>query len=319
MKIIMVISCVICGLFLLGNVQALAEDAKPAAVVAKVNGTDIFQSDVDFAFNTFVLPQLKAQNEGKDPTEDQKKQITQQVLNQLILQQVILQAAAKANVVVDDAQVNQQVEAIKAQRQDIPPDKLKQLISNEMTIQQVLVQEVVSKVTIADEEVQKAYEEKKDQFQEPEQIQASHILVKVASDAKPEDKDAARKKIDDILAQAKAGKDFAELAKANSDDPGSKDNGGDLGFFARGVVVKPFEDAAFALKEGEISDVVETQFGYHIIKLTGKKDARTVPFEEAKENLKQGLLKQKQDTEVRNWVTNLRTNAQIEMVTPQPQ
>ena len=127
------------------------------------------------------------------------------------------------------------------------------------------------------------------------------------------EKDAAKKKIEKVLVLAKEGKDFAELAKEYSEGP-SKDNGGDLGYFPRGAMVKAFEDAAFALDEGEISDVVETQFGYHIIKLTGKKAQRNVPFEEVKDRLKHSLLQQKIKTEIRNWINNLKANANIEIM-----
>jgi peptidyl-prolyl cis-trans isomerase C len=312
-----VIGLVLCALFLLGNVSAVAETTGPATVVAKVNETEIFQSDVDFIFDTFVLPRFQLQSQGKELSDEQKTQIEQKIISQLVIQRLLLQAAAKANVSADEELINQQFEAIKAQRQDIPPDKLKQLIQDDLTIQKLIEQEVASKIAVSDEEVQKMYEERKEQFNEPEQVQASHILVEVSPEATQEEKDAARKKIEDVLAQAKAGKDFAELAKEYSSCP-SKEMGGDLGFFARGMMVKPFEDAAFALKEGEISDIVETQFGYHIIKLTGKKAQRTIPFEEAKASLTQGVLEQKKNTEINNWINNLRASAMIEIMAPKP-
>ena len=116
-----------------------------------------------------------------------------------------------------------------------------------------------------------------------------------------------------VLALAKEGNDFAELAEEHSEGP-SKDNGGDLGFFPRGAMVPSFEEAAFALQEGEISAVVETQFGYHIIKVTGRKDARQVPFEEVKDQLKQSMMQQKSNTEAMKWIGELKENATIEMM-----
>jgi peptidyl-prolyl cis-trans isomerase C len=166
---------------------------------------------------------------------------------------------------------------------------------------------------VSDEEVQKYYEEQKEQFKEPEQVQASHILILVAQDATQEDKDVARKKIEEVLVLAKEGKDFAELAQEYSEGP-SKDKGGDLGFFPKGAMVKPFEEAAFTMNEGDISDVVETQFGYHIIKLTGKKAERNVPFEEVKDRLKQGMLQQKTNSEAMAWIEGLKSEATIEMM-----
>lgn len=155
------------------------------------------------------------------------------------------------------------------------------------------------------EEVKTSYEQNQARYGDPEQRQASHILIK-ADDEK--DKPAAKAKAEDVLKQVKApGADFAALAKKYSQDPGSAVNGGDLGMFARGAMVKPFEDAAFGLKEGEVSGLVESQFGYHIIKLTAIKPAKVKPFEEVRAGLEQEWKKQraqKQYTESAEGFTN---------------
>ncbi len=284
-----------------------------AQVVAKVNNEEVLQSDVDFVFDTFVLPQFQAQNPNQEFSAEQKTQVQKNILDQLVLQHLLLQEAAKVGIAVTDEVVNQRYEAFKAQRPDVPEEQVKPFIKNELMIQQMIEQEIVSKITVSDEEMQQYYEEKKAQFKEPEQVQASHILVQVAPDASQEDKDAAKAEIDAILVQLNEGKDFAELAKEHSDCP-SKEQGGDLGFFARGMMVKSFEDVAFGLDEGGISDIVETQFGYHIIKLTGKKAERDVPFDEVKDQLKQGLFQQKRNTEIMSWINTMKEQAQIEMI-----
>lgn len=296
----------------IGSVGAQTVD--PATVVAKVNNEEVRQEEVDFIFNTFALPQVKVRNQGKDLADEQKKQISLEIVNRLVMQKLLLQTAVAAKVAVDESVITQQLEGIKAQRQDIPAEKLKDLIRVDLTIQKLIEQEVASKVTVADDEVQKAYEQNKEQYNEPEQVQASHILAQVKPDAPQAEKDAAKKKIETAQADLKAGKDFAEMAKQYSDDPGSKEKGGDLGFFGRGMMIKPFEDTAFAMTEGQVSDVVETQFGYHIIKLIGKKAARQIPFEEAKENLKTEVLQQKRNAEINKWITGLKEKAAIEIV-----
>ena len=303
----------LCAIFFMGTLSTLAGAEETAKVVAKVNGEDILQSDVDFVFDTFVLPQFKAQNPDKEFPAEQMSKIEQNIINQLVTQTLVLQEAAKLNITVDDAVVSKRFEEFKAQRPDASEEQIKPFISKELLIQQTIQQEVADKVEVSDEEVKEYYEKNKEQFKEPEQVQASHILVQVAPDATQEEKDAAKQKIDGLLAQVKEGKDFAEVAKESSDCP-SKEQGGDLGFFPRGAMVKPFEDVAFALNEGEISDVVETQFGYHIIKLTAKKASNDVPFEDVKERLQQGLLQQKKNSEVMSWFNNIKTNATIEMM-----
>lgn len=129
---------------------------------------------------------------------------------------------------------------------------------------------------------QDIYEAEAKRFEIPEQILTSHILVLSTEDN-------AEEKANAILAELKAGQDFAELAKAKSQDPGSAPKGGDLGSFARGRMVKEFEDVAFALQPGQMSDVVKTQFGYHIIKVFERKEAGKRPFAEVKEELLKDL------------------------------
>ena len=141
-----------------------------------------------------------------------------------------------------------------------------------------------------EEEAKKFYDDNPKIFESPEQVRASHILIM----EDPNDPNAAKQKIEDLLQQVKDGADFAELAKANSDDTYSAPQGGDLQFFPRGAMEKPFEDAVFALEIGQVSDVVKTRYGYHIIKATDHKDASMVSFEEAKDDITDYLKSQKQ-------------------------
>ena len=139
-------------------------------------------------------------------------------------------------------------------------------------------------VKLTNDDVKKYYEEHKDRFTEPEKVQARHILIRPDKNMKDKEaaKKAARKLAESLLEKIRGGANFATLAKRYSADPGSARKGGDLGWFPRGVMMKPFEDAAFALKTGEISDIVETPFGYHIIKLEDRKPARIKPLPKAK-------------------------------------
>ncbi len=138
------------------------------------------------------------------------------------------------------------------------------------------------KVQISDADLQTFYDTHKEEFEKPEQVSARHILLKLDGSASDEKKAEVRRKADELLAKAKGGEDFAALAKANSEDEGSAAKGGDLGTFGRHAMVKPFEDAAFALNPGEISDVVESTFGLHIIKVESKIPAGTMPFDEVR-------------------------------------
>ena len=148
-------------------------------------------------------------------------------------------------------------------------------------------------IKVPEEELRKYYDENKARFTAPEERRASHILVKADKDAPAEVRAKAKAKAEALLAQLKAAPDsFAELAKKNSDDPGSAEKGGDLDFFGRGAMVKPFEDAVMALKPGQTSGVVETDFGYHIIKLTGVRGGEVKPYDAVRGEIEAEARKQ---------------------------
>ena len=148
------------------------------------------------------------------------------------------------------------------------------------------------KIDISENDIKSYYEANKDsEFKEKEQVKARHILIKVPSGASEEEKKKLKEKAEKILKEAKSGADFAELAKKHSEDEGTKDKGGDLGYFGRGRMVPEFEKAAFSLKPGEISDIVETQYGFHIIKVEDKKPERIKSLDEVKDQIERKLKK----------------------------
>jgi len=150
-------------------------------------------------------------------------------------------------------------------------------------------------IAVDPKEVRAQYDANVKQYTQPEQRQPSHILIAVKPDAKDEDKEAARKKAESLLAQARKNPaQFADLAKKNSEDPGSAPQGGDLGFIAKdGSMVKPFEDAVFDMKPGDIAGPISTEFGWHIIKLTNVRPAKVRSFDEVKAEIEQDLKRQK--------------------------
>ncbi len=152
---------------------------------------------------------------------------------------------------------------------------------------------VAAQVKVSDADIKSYYEQNKQRFKTDEQRRASHILITVPKSASAADKAAARDKATKLLEQVRKNPaDFAKLAKANSQDPGSAEKGGDLGFFTRGSMVKPFEDAAFKLKKGDISDLVESEFGYHIITVTDIKPGGEKSLDEVKGEIAGEIKKQ---------------------------
>ena len=155
------------------------------------------------------------------------------------------------------------------------------------------INSLMASITLPEQDLKTYYEQNLQRLAGQEQRRASHILINAPKDAPAAERDKARSKAQELLAQVrKAPKSFAEVARKNSQDPGSAAKGGDLDFFARGAMVKPFEDAVFGMKEGDISDVVESDFGYHIILLTGIKSPKAPSFEAMRPQLEADLRKQ---------------------------
>ncbi|GAI11028.1 unnamed protein product, partial [marine sediment metagenome] len=171
---------------------------------------------------------------------------------------------------------------------------------------QILMEKIVSKaVIVTEKEIRDHFERYKANFAKPEEIKASHIVLRTEVEAKA------------ILSQLKAGADFAELAWRESIDPTTKEKGGDLGFFSRGKMIPAFEEAAFALEAGEFSEVVETPYGYHIIKVDEKKPAQEPNLELVREEIRKTLTEQKTWTTRSNLLQNLREEAKIEIRLPE--
>jgi len=175
-------------------------------------------------------------------------------------------------------------------------------------------EEIAAKVAVKPEQVTDFYAKNPDQFKEGESVRASHILIAVPKGADAAAKALARTKAEGILTDVKAGKDFAALAKQHSADPGSAANGGDLGFFQQGQMVGPFNDAAFSLAPGATSDLVETDFGFHIIRVAEKKEGRTIPLEEVKPQVEQYLEQKNRQEQTEAFVNSLKAKGKIEVL-----
>jgi len=232
------------------------------------------------------------------------------ILNQLIDYELLYQQAQKEKVKISNDEINLEIDKIKdnfsspgefdeaLKANNITLVRLKDDIERQLMINSVL-KETRNQVSISDEEVLEYYNENKESLLEPEQVHARHILVETEEEANI------------LLLQLKEGlTDFAELAKEKSIGP-SAPSGGDLGFFGRGQMVKEFEDAAFSLEPGEISDVVQTEFGYHIIKCEEKKEEHSPTFEEAKEGIGNTLSSQRENEAISALLSKLREEATI--------
>jgi len=285
--------------------------------VAMVNGAPITQGDFDRALG-FARQQLSKMGKVTDDA-----QMKEGVLDQLIGSELLYQESKKAGVRIDAKTVDERLDQWKKrfpsdeeykkalEQMKLSDAQMKTDIEKALATEKFVVEKFVDKITVAEKEIKDYYDNHPDMFKQPEQVQASHILIKLKPDASEPEQAEALKKMKEIQEKQKKGEDFAELAKANSQCPSSA-KGGDLGFFGKGQMVPAFEEAAFGMKPGEVSDVVKTQFGYHLIKLTDKKPASTVPFDEIKDRIGQYLKQDKVQKEVKDYVDKLRKEAKVE-------
>lgn len=229
-------------------------------------------------------------------------------VEQLIADKIVDSEAKKEKVTITDEELNEEVDKLKEsyggedvfnqmlESNNTTLDVLKEDLKNYLTIRKLLEPQI----EITDEELQTYFEENKDSFGEAEQVKASHILV---------EDEATANEIKQKLAD---GADFGELAKEYSTDEGTKENGGELGFFAKGTMVTEFDDVAFTLPVNEISDPVKTEYGYHIIKVEEKKEAKEANFDDSKTEIKDTLIEQKLETEYSTWLEGKKKDYDIE-------
>lgn len=173
--------------------------------------------------------------------------------------------------------------------------------------------EVVGKIKLSDEDLENYYKIHKEEFKIPEMVKARHILLKVDAGASEDLRKKAKEKAGEALKRLKAGEDFAKLAQEVSDDPGTKDKGGDTSFFAKGKMVPEFEKAAFALKPGALSDLVETKFGYHIIKVEEKKAEEIPALEKVKEYVFKKAMDELSKAKIQEFVEKAMKDADAEI------
>lgn len=252
------------------------------------------------------------QSSPEDPRfQKMMAQLRSQLLQNMIVQTLLLQDARNKKIEIGPEEIDAHISAIKnkhgeqvfqsaLQQQGMTEEEYKKELSEQMMISK-LRDEITKDITVTDEEVKNYYDTHKEEFSNPETIKTRHILVK------------SREEAQKVKERLKKGEDFAKVAREVSIDPGTKEQGGDLGYFSRGKMVKPFEDAAFALKKkGDISDIVQTQFGFHIIKLEDRKPAEVLSFDSAKEKAQNLLRKEKEDKTFAGYIENLKSNAKIE-------
>jgi peptidyl-prolyl cis-trans isomerase C len=309
------------------NAPIISASAKPDEVVARVNGTEIKRKELDAAMQAFTYQMARR---GRPISPGGSGGMQRDMLDELIGRQLLLQEGSKHIPTDIDKKTQEQIDEVKTQaggddqlkktlaETGITYDEYTKRVRDNIIIREEIQSVIDKEVKITPEEVRAFYDKNPDQFKQPETVRASHILIRVTPDASDDVKKEKRTQIESVRALLKSGEKFADVAKKFSEDPGSAANGGDLGFFGRGQMVPEFDAAAFSLKTNEISNVITTQYGYHILMVTDRKPAQTVPFDQVKDDLTQ-FLKQRKGAEItRDQVASLRKTAKVEILMSLP-
>ncbi|MCC7203393.1 MAG: peptidylprolyl isomerase [Nitrospirae bacterium] len=247
--------------------------ADSGQILAKINNTEITLSD----FNERLKEYPTVAHGGNLDLETKKGFLDNLIVRELLYQEAIHKGLDKEKETAD----------------------MLEEMKKRILVEKFFKKELEEDMKISDEELKKYYDEHPEEAKAPVEVRASHILLKTKEEA------------EGILKKLRAGAKFEDLAKSSSIDTGSKAMGGDLGYFHSGVMVPEFETAAFKLKKGEISDIVESRFGYHIIKITDRRTGKEKSFADAKTELEQNLLKKKKKEKFDNLVAGLKSKASI--------
>ncbi len=300
-------------------------EKKAAEVAALVNGEPIAAAAVQGEIKGILS---RFQEQGRKPSDAEMVSLRESVLEKMIKLELLSQESKKAGISVSSADIDNELKGYKKGFADdkafakalsgagITEAELRKQIGKNLTIQKFIDTKFKGKVQVTEQEAKDFFNSNQDKFNLPEMAHARHILITAKETEPKADKDRKRAKLVQIKKQLKDGADFAELAKQFSDCP-SKERGGDLGFFPRGQMVKPFDQAVFKMMPGDISDIVETEFGYHLIKLEEKKPAKTVSFDEAKAKITAYLTQEKITANIEAFIAETKAKATIKILSPQ--
>jgi peptidyl-prolyl cis-trans isomerase C len=299
-----------------------ASDVKVPATVAKVNGKAI-----SGAVYEKIWRQVMAERGGANAPKDARERdaVRDRILDRLIDVELMSQQADQLKIKAEAQEVEKKIQEVQTsmggeerfqelmKAHGVTMEEYRAEVGRSLKVQRLLEKEVLPRIKVEPGEAKVYYDAHPQAFKMPEQVRARHIIIRVAegaTDAQKKEAMAAIKKAGD---RVKKGEAFEEVAKQVSQD-GTASNGGDLGFFGQGQMVPEFEKVAFSLPPGKVSDVVQSRFGYHLIKVEEKRPARDLAFQEVEEKLGQFLKRQKEEQGVAAYVNELKGRAKIERV-----
>jgi peptidyl-prolyl cis-trans isomerase C len=303
------------------NGATAATSSEKEEIVAKADGVTVTRPEFEKAKADFLAQ--SGMNPAQLP-EEMKPMLEKRVLEQKVTQELLLVRGEKMQIPDLDKKVEAEVAKIKSQfpSEEVFQDHLKQIgfdsnrlneeIRNSVIINAVLEANIPKEAEPTEPEIKKFYTEHKEEFVQPKQVKASHILVKVESGANETEKTEKKKAIEKARARVIEGEDFGKVAGEVSEDPGSAKQGGDLGFFTQGQMVPEFDQVAFSSKKGQVSKVFSTNYGYHFLKVTDTKPEQTISFAQAKPQIAEHLKQQRQKEAIETFIKKVQDEGKIE-------
>ena len=300
---------------------APGQGKEDSMVVATVNGKQISRPEVDQALGN-LLTQHREQI-PPDQVSQAKPALWKQALEHLINQHLLVQEADRQEIKPDEKTVEDRFAEVAGRfpnpkefnevldSMGMTEQEFRQEIRQNLKIEDLLDKKLSRSKEVTDEEVNAFYRDHPESFRTSEQVRASHILIGVKPEDPQQERDRKRLEASRLRGEIERGAAFEQLAQQHSDCP-SKAQGGDLGFFERGRMVKPFEEAAFKLKKGEVSQVVETEFGYHLIKVTDRQESGVMALDQVRDKVASFLDRQQKEQQIGDFLANLRKTATIE-------
>ena len=292
------------------------------AIAAIVNDDVITTYEVDQA----LVPMVKEAERKGPVTAEDKQKLRKTALNLLIDKRLVQQKIKELNIKVSEEEVRQAIEDVKKQNnlsqealvgallnQGLTFDQYKAQLREQLERIRLMSMEVKAKIQVTDREIQEYYDANKAKYSEGEQYRARQIFFRVPKDATADVIKKAMSRAAQVLNEVRSGKDFVELAKKYSDDPSAAKDGGDLGTFKKGDMIPEIEEAVIGMKPGQVSELISTPAGFHIIKLEEKIPATVKPLDEVKASIQDLLYKKKSEERFDQWAAELRSGAAIEM------
>jgi peptidyl-prolyl cis-trans isomerase C len=297
-----------------------AAPAQTDPAIAVVNGSKLYESDLKWQ-----MENIKRSSPESDQSSVATQQTRKMALQELIEFEILYQDSLSLGVKDVDKQVDDMIaEGVKQlgsqeklteqlTKDGLTLEHARKILKKNILIQAEVDKRIAPQVTVTEADIEAYYEANQDRLKHDGLVAARHILLKFPENVTEEQKKAALEKIQGLRKEIVEGKDFAEVAKANSDCP-SKTRGGDLGYFPKGVMVPEFEKVAFSLNEGQLSEVVETPYGYHLILVYGKKPAGTVPLADVRDRIEKDVKQKKLYEAMKAHIAKLQKTAKVQVL-----